>query len=207
MSFVLIHADRAGSVLADDPIVPAAEIERFAGAIDLLRGAGAVRDGIAAEQAAAIAEARAEGHAEGLAAGRAEARKESEAALFQLTVKAAAERRQQHADVTALAIEVVRRIAQELGPEMTVAAIADRATADLLPDSVATVRVSPAAVAATEQRLASRPGLRVEGDAALAATDCIVETALGTTRAGLETQLAAIARAWDDAAAQPEAAA
>lgn len=190
MNYLLLHADRLTTLLADDPIVPARDVGQLTDALTLLGAAGQ----LCAEEAE---RGRAEGHAQGLAEGRAEAEAEARAQLFRLAVRDAAERRKLRGDVAALAIEVVRRIAGELGPEEIVAALAERAATSLLPETAATVRVAPGNVTEVTARLAHLPAIRVSADPGFGAEDCVVETALGRVHAGLETQLAAIAHAWE----------
>lgn len=194
MSFVLIHADREATLLRDDPIVPARELPAFTAARDLLDAVAALRDEAAGATEAAKEAARAEGyaagHAEGLAAGAAAVREE----LLRLVQADAVRAQEQRGDLARLALEVVRRIAADLGAADMVAAMADRAAAGVAPDPAPTVRVHPDALAATRARLGER--VAVEADAALAPTDCVIATPLGEVHAGLETQLAALARAW-----------
>lgn len=199
MTYIVLHADRLATVLTDDPVVPAAEMPRITDAVTLFAQAGRLH----ADARAAIDEARAAGHAEGLVVGRAEAlaagEAETRAELFRLAIRDGEERVRRQAEVAALAIEVVRRIAGEIGAPAMVAGLAERATAALAPDSVVTIRVAPDAVAAVAARLAAHPEWTVAGDATLGPVDCVVETPLGRTRAGLDTQLAQIEKAWADA--------
>ena len=194
MSFVLIHADRQATLLRDDPIVPASQVPAFNEARDLLDAVSALRgdaaEAVAAATEAARAEGYAAGHVEGLAAGAASIRDE----LMRLVQADAVRAEAQRADLARLALEVVRRIAADLGAPETVAALADRAAASVAPDPAPVVRVHPDALSATRARL--DPRIAVEADASLAPTDCVVATPLGEVRAGLETQLAALARAW-----------
>lgn len=201
MSFIVLHADRFATALADDPIIPAADLRLLNGAVALLNEANQVHSDIGQRADAARREAHeagyADGHREGLEAGAGDIRSE----LFRLAMRDGEERRARRAEIATLALEVVRRIAGEVGDAAFVAGLADRATAALVPDTVATVRVAPAQVAQVTARLAARTGIVVEGDATLAADDCVVETALGHTHAGLETQLAQIETAWGQAGA------
>lgn len=196
MAWQLLRADALGLVAADDPVVPAAEVSRLRDADALLAAARALHESIAAEVEAARARGHAEGVAAGLAEGRNTAADEAHTELFALARRAAAERDRQRGEVAKLALQVVRRIAGEVGPPAIVAGLAETAAASLLPDTVATVRVPPAATAATIGRLGKWPSLTVVADETLADDDCIVETSFGSTRAGLETQLAAVDRAW-----------
>lgn len=194
MSFVLIHADAQATLLRDDPLVPATDVPAFREARDLLDAAAAIRAAATrsaeAEAQTAREEARAAGHAEGLAAGDDAIRAE----LLRLAEADAQRSEAQRADLARLALEVVRRIAADLGAPDMVAALAARAAAAIAPDPLPVVRVHPDAVDATRVRLGSRA--TVAGDAALAPTDCVIATPLGEVRAGLDTQLAALARAW-----------
>lgn len=197
MSYVVLHADRLRSVVADDALVPAAEVAVLRDATALLMEAGRLREH--AEQD--IADTRVAAHAIGIEEGQADGQAAAEAAtteaLFKLQATAAEAETERRADVARLAIEVVRRIAGEIGSPTIVAGIAERATLSLTGDGGAVVRVATPCVEAVRERLAGRPGVTVEADPALEASDCVVETPLGRTHAGLETQLTAIAQAWD----------
>lgn len=194
MSFVLIHADAQATLLRGDPLIPASDVPAFQEARDLLVTAARIRAAAAqvADKAAAVArgEARAAGHAEGLAAGAEAIRAE----LLRLVAADALRAEAQRADLGRLALEVVRRIASDLGEPNMVAALAARAALSVAPDPKPIVRVHPSALDATRARVGTRAS--VEGDAAMAATDCVIATPLGEVRAGLETQLAALGRAW-----------
>lgn len=196
MSFVLIHADAGATLLADDPVVPAAEVPALHDALALLTAAGAVRDRAEAAGAAAAEEARVEGRAAGEADGRAAAQAELGAELVRLGEQAAADRADRQRDVVRLATGVVRRIAGELGPDL-VAGLAERAATEQAGEQQAVVRVHPSAVDAVSRRV---PSLRVEADATLDPMDCVIESPLGRTLAGLEPQLARIEQAWRQSA-------
>lgn len=197
MTFLVLHADRFATALTDDPIIPAADLAALGEAAALLAAAGTIKAdaerAVAVAREAGRADGYEDGHAAGLEAGAADIRAE----LFRLAIRDGEERRQRQDEIATIALEVVRRIAGEIGDAQIVAGIAERATAALAPDTIATVRVAPPQVEAVAARLADRAGIRIEGDPTLAMTDCVVETALGATHAGLETQLAQIAAAWE----------
>ncbi len=199
MSFLVLHADRLATALTDDPLVPAANVGRVQDALALLADAGDLRQG--AEDA--IDAARAAAHAEGFAAGReqglAAAESERQAELFRIALRDSELQRERQKDIARLALEVVRRIAGELDDGVMVAGLAERAAAQLAPDSGAVVRVAPAAAEVVRARLNGRAGLSVEADPLLGDQDCVIETALGRTHAGLDTQLAQIERMWGEA--------
>jgi len=200
MSYLILHRDTAATILGDDPIVPRSKIERYHELSDLFAAIDQLRD----SEAERIVEAERRGRLEGFAAGHLEGRDvgqaEINAELFRLSMRDAAERRKLRTDVAALAIEVVRRIAGEVGANATVAALAHQAAGNLVADIPAIIRVAPSAVVATSARLAERKGIEVVADATLAPMDCVVETSLGRIHAGLETQLDAIDNAWVEVA-------
>ena len=201
MSFVLLHADRLATTLVDDPLVAKADVPAVHSVASLLAEAGrlheAARADLEGERSAARLAGFEQGRRDGHAAGEAEAREE----LLQLAARDSEERRRRQREIATLALEVVRRIAGRLGDEAVVASLAEQAAAEIAPDTAATVRVTPAALEATRARLADRPGLVVEADSSLGPTDCVIETVLGKTVAGLETQLAHIEAAWRGMAA------
>lgn len=192
--YVLIRADTAATLVRDDPLVPASDVPALTDIQAVLDAAARLRDDArtAANEIADVAreEARAAGRAEGIAAGQAEVREE----LLRLVQADAARAEAQRGDLARLGLEVVRRIAGDLGSPEMVAALADRAAAALAPEPVPVVKVHPDAVETVRARLSSRAA--VEADATLDATDCVLVTPLGAVRAGLETQLAQLARAW-----------
>lgn len=199
MTFLVLHADRLATALADDPLVPAADVGRVQDALALLAEAGDLRRGAEATTAAAREAARAEGFAAGRAEGLAAAETERQAELFRIALRDSELQRERQKDIARLALEVVRRIAGELDAGAMVAGLAERAAVQLAPDSMAVVRVAPAAVEGVRARLEGRAGLSVEADPSLEGQDCVIETALGRTHAGLDTQLAQIERMWSEA--------
>ncbi|KRC81379.1 FliH/SctL family protein [Sphingomonas sp. Root241] len=195
MSFLVLHADRLATALTDDPLVPAADVGRVQDALALLAEAGDLRQD--AEEAIDVA--RAAAHAEGFAAGREEGLAAGEIERQAELVRLAMRDSERQKDIARLALEVVRRIAGELDDGVMVAGLAERAAAQLVPDSGAVVRVAPAAAEVVRARLNGRAGLSVEADPLLGDQDCVIETALGRTHAGLDTQLAQIERMWGEA--------
>lgn len=199
MSFLVLHADRLATALTDDPLVPADDVGRVQDALALLAEAGKLRTGAGDAIDTARETARAEGFAEGRAEGLAAAESERRAELFRIALRDGELQRERQRDIARLALEIVRRIAGELDKGAMVAGIAERAAAQLAPDSVAVVRVAPGAVEWVRKRLDGRAGLTVEADPLLDGQDCVIETTLGRTHAGLDTQLAQIERMWGEA--------
>lgn len=192
--FVLIRADATSTLLRDDPIVRAADVPVLNDADRLLANATALRDEARAASHAASEDARAAGYAAGHAEGLAAAEVEVRAELLRLAQADAERMAAQRADLARLGLEVVRRIAADLGAPEMVAALADQAAAAIAPDTPLTVRVPPAALARVRARLGGRA--IVEPDVTLEATGCVLATPLGEVRAGLDTQLDQLARQW-----------
>lgn len=195
MTFLVLHADRLATALTDDPLVPARDVGRVQDALALFAEAGSLRGGAEEAIEAARAKAQAEGFEAGREAGLAAAEAERQAELFRIAMRDSELQRERQKDIARLALEVVRRIAGDLESTM-VAGLAERAAAQLAPDSVAVVRVAPDAVEMVRAQIGGRQGLSVEADPSLDPQDCVIETALGRTHAGLDTQLAQIERMW-----------
>jgi flagellar biosynthesis/type III secretory pathway protein FliH len=196
MSFVLLHADRLRSVAASDALVRARDVDSVRDAAALLVEAGRLRDSAEQDIAAAREAAHEAGREEGRALGRAAAAEAMTEALARIEAAAAEREAKRQGDVARLALEVVRRMAGDLGDAALVAGLAERAAASVTAEAGAIVRVAPGVADAVRDRLRARAELTVEGDAALSPHDLVLETPLGRTHAGLETQLAAIERAW-----------
>lgn len=200
MSYLLIHQGALATAHARGGIIPAAEVGALRSAVELLAKAERVAAWVAGDKAAAEDSGRAEGREAGLAEGRAAAAAELGAELTRLSAEAAAERARVRADIGRLALEVVRRIAGEVGSEAVVSGLAAAALERLLPDAPVVLRVPPAAAGAVEARVSGRFAVTVIAEPGLAADECVIETAQGRVQAGLEVQLAALTRAWADAA-------
>lgn len=200
MSFVALHRGRCTSLATDRPWLAADELTQVERARELL-----VRlEQLVASREAELAAARAAAQAEGFEQGRREARAAEAPRLWdawdQAARSAAAEAGQLRGALVALALQVVERIAQDLGPAETVAALARRAADALLPDSAAVLRVHPALAADVKAQLGSAPGvLDVRADATLGPWDLAFETPAGRVLAGLPLQLQRVAQALEDA--------
>jgi len=199
MSYLVLRADRLATVLADDPVVRAPEVGGFRDAMRLLAEAEQLRAEAGAATAEAGEAARAEGFAAGFAEGQAAAEGERQAEFFRLALRNSELNRERQKDIARIALEVVRRIAGELGDPAMMAGIVERAVSDLASESRGLVRVAPEVVDMVRARLAGRDGFEVEADPALNATDCVIDTALGRIHAGLETQLGRIEQLWNEA--------
>lgn len=197
MSYILIASGPGFTALADQPVVPREQVRRLADAAALLAEAEARLASVDAVREAARAEARAEGFAAGLAQGREAAAGELVANLAELHHGAAQEREAVRAGMGRLALDIVRRIASELAPEQVIAAIAARAVREVLPEQPIVVRVATTNVGETSARLwPLSASVEVQGDPALGAQDCVLETGQGRTVASLDVQLTALEQAF-----------
>lgn len=198
MAYTLIASAPGAALLTDQSIIPredAARVESAAEMVALAQARLAVVESYRTAQGQA-------GHAEGFTAGyeegRALAAREAAETVARLHGEMEAVREQLRAATGRLALDVVRRIAVELGPEATLAALAERAVRDVLPDAPITVHVAPASVGAVTTRLwPIGATIEVQADETLTPGDCIIETAAGRSHAGLEVQLAALERVFE----------
>ncbi len=107
--------------------------------------------------------------------------------------------RSQYDQLGDLALEVVRRLAGELGAEAMVLGLAREALASPEAAGASTVRVHPEIADAVARALSppdslqtphdARPRALVRADASLSLFGCVLETPLGSIDAGLEAQL------------------
>lgn len=193
MTFILVSSGPGHAALTDQPIVPANQVRQLGDAAALLSEAEGRLASVDEFRAAAKAQAEAEGYAAGLAQGREAAAVEVARQVVEMQTALAAEREAIRASVGRLALDVVRRITADIGPETTVAALAHRAVREVLPDQPLTVRVPSLAVGAVSARLwPLGAAIEVQADDTLGATDCVLETPAGRTLASLDVQLAAL---------------
>lgn len=154
--------------------------------------------------AEACREARAQGHAEGAALGRREAHERLATNLTTLAQDSAAERERLRNEIGALALQVVRKLLGRFADDEVLVALADTATAEVLPAPVLALVVHPDRVEPVRSRLAAArgpaaaPGLdcEVRGDAACTIDACRLETGHGSVDVALEAQLARLEAAW-----------
>ena len=141
-----------------------------------------------------------QGFQQGLQLGRDEANKELAASLL------AQQRELQQAqqDIrdrsVVIALEIVKKIAGNLAPEQLVLSLAQTAAKELAPDSIVTLRTHTDNIESLKQLLYKQSSsdskimqfIKITGDDNLALDGCVLDTALGSIEADLNTQLAAI---------------
>ncbi|MBW8829720.1 MAG: hypothetical protein JF606_09875 [Burkholderiales bacterium] len=194
MSFVAIHRTTRTSLATDKPWLGPDEWSACSSAADLLDHLHQLH----ASQSTRLANAIVEGRSAGFAAGHDKALRETSATLASSWQKAAdaarLEAREIREAIVALSVQVVQRIATDLASADVVSALARRASEELLPDQPAVVRVHPDVAAAVRDHLADTPQLEVREDLSLCALDCVFDTPTGQLLAGLQTQLARVAK-------------
>lgn len=186
MSYLLLASAPSSVLLTDDPILRREDVARLNEAAEIVAGLEAHRQ---AARDAATTEGFAQGHAEGAA----KAARETAETLAAVHDALQAERARLRASSADLALDIVRRIAAGLAPDEVLAALAEQAARDLLPEEPIGVRVAPDAVGAVSRRLwPIGARIEVQGDPDLAIGDCVLDTPSGRTHAGLEVQLKAL---------------
>lgn len=190
MSYVLLTSAPTATLLTERAIIPAADVASLDTAVELIEALEAHR--------AVVARAA---RAEGFEAGRAEGLERAAARTAEILAETHrildAERERLRGQTAALALEVVRRIAANLGPDATVAALAERAVRDLLPEEPIRVRVAAERVGAVAARLwPIHERVEVSAEPGLDPDECLIDTPSGHVRAGLAVQLAALEKAF-----------
>ena len=197
MTFVLLDTPAGAHVFGAGWRIPAADVGALPDALGLAAELRRLREGAAADVARAREEARDQGREEGLRAGRraaAEAAARDAAALAKGLADDMAALR---ARLGALSLDVVRRVAGDLGSQAMLEAVAERAVREVMADAPLVVRVAPAASDGVGRRLQPLSAeVEVVADPSLADGDCVVVSRRGAAHAGVEVQLAALARAF-----------
>jgi len=189
MTFFAIHRGGDTSLATDRCFLPPSEWSACESAGQLLEHLRALH----ASRREQLDEALSEARAAGFAAGREDALRDTGATLLAAWQDAADAARldaqRLREAVVVLATQVVQRIADDLAPPDVVAALAQRASQELVPDQPAVVRVHPDVAAAVRQRTGRSGTLDVRADPTLAPLDCVFDTPTGQLLAGLRTQL------------------
>lgn len=206
MSYLLWHREGDARIASTRRVLRAAEVPLLDDALSLRDRLDQLCRMQARHVAEAAAQARDEGRTSGLEEGRRLAAEQLSEQLAVLAERAARDGERSRNQVGALALQVVRKLLGNFAEDAVLVALADTATADLLPAQALAIVVHLGRVEAVRKRLAGRdeaaPCLEVRGDAALAADDCRLETEYGSVDVSLESQLARLAAAWGSAAVE-----
>ncbi len=192
MTFLALHRGRQTSLASDRLWLCEDDVSRAADASALLQRLEQHWATCEAEHQQALEQARAAGHAQGRAQALAEVAPRLIDAWDQASRSAQADVQALRAMVSALAVRVTERLAQDLAPADVVGALARRASEEFLHPDVAQ---------AVRERMGSPSTstvFDVRADAALGPLDCVFETPSGTLLAGLRDQLSEVMRGWRD---------
>lgn len=205
MTFLALHRGRQTSLATDVLWLSEDDLSRTADATALLQRLEQHWATCEAEQRQAFEQARADGHAQGRAQALAEVAPRLIDAWDQASRSAQADVQALRAMVSALAVRITERLAQDLAPADVVSALARRASEEFLPDTSAVLRVHPDVAQAVRERMGSTSTsavFDVRADATLGPLDCVFETPSGTLLAGLRDQLSEVMRGWARVEAQ-----
>lgn len=150
---------------------------------------------------------------EGIAQGRQVAAAELAEKKLSLVDKANAELSQVREEVLSLALQVVKKIANEVAKEDLLYALANTAAQECLPSKSIVLKVHPDCVDGVKQRLSEQqesadtklPIQRIVADEDLEMDACVLETDAGQVCADLETQLSVLEKHLTTTAVQPVA--
>ena len=192
----LLTLYHAGDVtLASDRVVYSPEELAHVGSMaEEAAALGRLRESERERIDAAERAAREAGHERGRAEGYEAALEHIAVKLVALAKEAGEARERLRSQGAELALGIVRKIARDLGPADTVAALAASAARQLAPHEPVVLRVHPDLETDVRERLAVIGGptvgeAEVAADPGLGPGDCTLETEFGQVRAGLELQL------------------
>lgn len=145
-----------------------------------------------------IAEAKEQALAAQQAALAEENHQQCNAKLMALAVEADRLNAVQKSTVAHLALEVVRRIAPDIGSAVLLPAMIEKIVRELVQHPRLNIFVPSAALAPTRARLAAQDiAIDISIDETLSAFDCRIETPHGSIDGSLETQLSALEVAFE----------
>ncbi len=197
MTFVALIGDSSVSLATDELVLKAEDVQALTHAVDAGHRLTLLLEESEERLALTRLAAFDEGHAAGKAAGLLAARDDVAAELTAMAREAHRQRMALQGSVARLAIQVVRKLAGEVGAPEMVAGLAHTAASDLLPGAALTLWVHSSVVDTVRARLdAARSAhsgnplhVEIRADDALGLFDCTLDTACGTTIAGLDAQL------------------
>ncbi len=207
MTFLVWQRGEKVSVASPRRVLRAAEVPVLSEAVSLCERLGHLHRGEHERIDEAERDAARQGFERGLAEGRCAARDELAAALLATSASVEGERSRWRREVAELALQVVRKMLGAMPEDELLAALADTAARDAIPDQPAVLLVHPDLCDDVRRHLEAREGgdassasvaprLEVRGDPACARATCRLETVHGSVDASLDEQLARLAQAW-----------
>jgi flagellar biosynthesis/type III secretory pathway protein FliH len=184
------------TLVMDDLVIPAADVAHFVSFSDASEAVSRLGTTMQSRIEAAEKTGFEKGFGMGRTQGLEKAGAEVSQHLLMLQEKAARQERRMQDSVAQLAVQIVRKIAENLGPAETVAALAATASRELLTGGWLVVQVHPSVLEIVEANLAYLQNdpeivcrVEIRADESLKPFDCLLETEFGTTVAGLDGQL------------------
>jgi len=197
MTYITLYRDPSVSIATDQLVLDTNEIQSVNNAVDLAFQAekylGEVESDLNDAKQRAFEQAFEAGRVAGIQAGRDEIADR----LTSLTENAHQQRMALQGSVARLAVQVVRKVAGEIGASEMVANLAHTAASDLVPGSSLKLWVHPDVVETVNSRLNSPDSvlqgkslhIEIRTDESLDPFDCTLSTDHGHTVAGLKDQL------------------
>ncbi|WP_457671021.1 FliH/SctL family protein [Thiolapillus sp.] len=205
MTYVTLIQDPMLSLASDKLVIPATELPAVLDAVDLASNLARLLN----EEKHRIEAAERDGFENGYERGREEGLRQ---ALDDLStgLKALSEKMDRREDelqrsVARLAIEIVRKIAVEVGAREMVVSLAQTAARELVSTERIVVAVHPKMLETVVEQLRMPTGkagyqrLEVQADDALDPFDCVLHTKSGSVVAGLDAQLENLQRVLEEA--------
>lgn len=199
MSLISLQTSTGVTLATDQRVFAPEDVRELQRATDLAQqldeALASAEDRVAAAESAARESALQQGREQGYAEGLEQARDELAANMLQQEGAFQKERDAMRAQTTALALEIVRRIAGEVAPAEWLSAQAERAAEDLIEQAPLSLRVHPSQVAAVTAELAGKQTVfaQVSADDSVTEDACIVESRVGRVDASLGSQLQCLA--------------
>ena len=201
MTYLALIHDPTVCVASDKLVIPAAELASLKNAVEL----GENLAHLLFQEQGRIDSAERQGYEKGYKQGRAEGLQQGLEQLSDSLVELVERVDQLHSQLQVsavkIAIQIVRKIAVEVGEQAMVVSLAETAVQELLPSGKLVVKVHPDLWETVAERLnalqknLSHPHMEVRTDDTLALFDCVLDTEHGSVIAGLETQLANLGKA------------
>ncbi len=201
MTFVTLIHDPQVSIASDKLVIPAAELKLTQDAVHLGSNLACLLN----EEQNRIETAEQEGYESGYQRGKEDGLRNAlddlSAGLKDLAVSLEQRDAELQRSVARVAIQVVRKIASEVGSREMVASLAKTAARELVAVERLVVAVHPDMLEAVVERLRApvdeswNKHLEVQADESLALFDCVLHTETGSVVAGLDAQLANLEKA------------
>jgi flagellar biosynthesis/type III secretory pathway protein FliH len=191
-NYTVLHSHNALQICTSRLVIPASDLGDFSSAVQC---AQALSEALSQEEKrihAAACEAEKIGCSRGVQQGTQAAMQAFTEAVKKMAHDLHVQQETARVCLSALAAQVVYKIAHTLGASQVVPALITQAVHDLLPLQASCIRVSPHVAQAVRGTL---QGVEIRGDDSLGAFDCVIDTVHGHNVVSLDSQLASICTA------------